>query len=313
MGDAGAAPYQPSCTVVICTRDRPECLDRCLEALSRVTYPNFEVLVVDNAPSDDRARQVAERWSARHVVEPDLGLDRARNTGARLAAGKIIAYTDDDAVPQPDWLTHLVAGFRDPKVMVVTGRNVPPDGLAQTHPHLVTDLGPEARRLDLTHPLWFEMANFGGIGTGSNMAFRRSAFDVGPGFDVRLDRGAPLHGGGEHHAFFSVIESGYAILYTPAAEVIHPRRDHWEDPATSISKDLRAAVAYMTLLLFESRHKRRVIRYLLGAACGAHRPWRWVSVTKKSYPLPFHNRLVLLLEGFLLYVRNRSRVCGVSP
>ena len=63
---------------MICTRNRPEELNQCLEALKRLNYPRFEVLVVDNAPTGNRTREVAPRWGARCVVEPVVGLSRAQ-------------------------------------------------------------------------------------------------------------------------------------------------------------------------------------------------------------------------------------------
>src|SRR5437016_5283605 len=93
-----------SCSVVVCTRNRPDHLNRCLEALSSVSYPRFDALVVDNAPADSRAKEVAERWGARYVVEPIVGLSRARNLGARTCSSDIVAFTDDDAVVDPEWV-----------------------------------------------------------------------------------------------------------------------------------------------------------------------------------------------------------------
>jgi len=92
------------CTVVICTRDRPEELDRCLDAVGAVAYPSFDVLVVDNGSSASGVRAIAQRWGARCVVEPRPGLSRARNRGAREARGELVAYLDDDARPEPGWL-----------------------------------------------------------------------------------------------------------------------------------------------------------------------------------------------------------------
>src|SRR5579871_4963114 len=91
----------PPASVIVCTRDRPEELNRCLCGIMRQGYPEFEVLVIDNAPRDNRTFEVAERWGVRYAVEPVPGLSRARNSGARLSQGEILAYIDDDAVPEP--------------------------------------------------------------------------------------------------------------------------------------------------------------------------------------------------------------------
>ena len=115
--------FAPTCTVVICTRNRPTELGRCLEGVARLRYSNFDVLVVDNAPTDDRAREVAACWHARYIAEPVVGLSRARNRGARACDTDIVAFLDDDSIPEPEWLSRLVREFKNPSVMAVTGRS----------------------------------------------------------------------------------------------------------------------------------------------------------------------------------------------
>jgi len=109
-------------SVVICTRDREKELERCLDAVSRQKYPDFDVLVVDNAPHDAAAFEIARRWGVLYVMEPQAGLSRARNLGLRASTGEIIAFLDDDAVPDPNWLQNLAAEFKDPQVAAVAGR-----------------------------------------------------------------------------------------------------------------------------------------------------------------------------------------------
>ena len=70
-------------SVVVCTRDRPRDLEACLAALSIQRHPRYEVVVVDNAPTDSETRKVVERWSARYVLEPRPGLDWAEEPRAR--------------------------------------------------------------------------------------------------------------------------------------------------------------------------------------------------------------------------------------
>jgi len=119
-----------SCSVVICTRDRPERLEQCLEAVARLDYPRVDALIVDNAPSDSRTRDLAARRGVRYLVEPLPGLSRARNRGARACETEIVAFLDDDAIPEPDWLSALAAEFMDPLVMAVAGRVRPFSGIA---------------------------------------------------------------------------------------------------------------------------------------------------------------------------------------
>ena len=106
--------FTPSCTVVICTRDRPEHLERCLGAVSRLDYSPFEVLVVDNASRNGRSRDVAARWNARYIFEPVAGLSRARNIAARACNTEIVALLDDDAVPERGLAHCFSTGIRRP-------------------------------------------------------------------------------------------------------------------------------------------------------------------------------------------------------
>jgi glycosyltransferase involved in cell wall biosynthesis len=270
-----AAADALACSVVVCTRDRPGGLDRCLAALAQLEYPGLEVLVVDNAPSDDRAFEVARRAGVRYLVEPIPGLSRARNTGARACSSEVIAFIDDDAVPDPTWLAHLAAQFDDPDVAVATGRTLPLLEAADASGSDFTDLGPSVVRFDRRHPRWFEIASFGGIGNGNNMAFRRRVFDEWLGFDVRLGRGALLSSCEEHRAFAQMIEAGYAVAYTPDARVRHPLPTTSEECQRRYIKSRADLAAYAVFLLVVTRQRWRVARYVAEAVVGTRRKWRF--------------------------------------
>jgi hypothetical protein len=79
--------------------------------ISLPELPSYEVLVVDNAPSDAHSREAALRWGVRYLTEPVQGVTRARNRGAHACKTEIVAYLDDDAVADPDWLKVLTRGF----------------------------------------------------------------------------------------------------------------------------------------------------------------------------------------------------------
>ncbi len=270
---------RPFCTVVICTRDRPEYLERCLRSIATLTYPTFDVLVVDNAPTTDKTCQVARCNNVRYVVEESLGLSRARNLGARSSDSEIVAYLDDDAVPEPAWLEALIQEFCDPQVMAVTGRVRPLETESPTSRS--GEDSPADREgsiaVDRDSPSWFELTNFGGIGNGTNMAFRRIAFESWPGFDTRLGKGAPLPGAEEHHAFFSLVKRGFKVVYTPHAVVQHPffRSSRPTDETRRRYLDiLSAATGYLALLWFEEPDYRwSLLRYAARRLLGLKSPW----------------------------------------
>ena len=267
----------PTCSVVICTRNRPEALDRCLQALAQLAYPRYEVLVVDNAPSDGSTLEVARRWGVRYLVEPAPGLSRARNSGARACSSEVIAFIDDDAVPEPVWLSRLAARFRDPGVAAVTGRTVPllEAAAVAISPDETADLGPEPIRLHRSHPLWFERACFGGIGNGNNMAFRRQVFEWWKGFDERLGRGALVSSGEEHRAFAQLVESGCAVVYTPDAIVRHRVPQTLEERRDQYLRSRSDLAAYALFLFLNTRQRWRIAKYLVEAALGTRRTWRF--------------------------------------
>jgi GT2 family glycosyltransferase len=302
--------FRPTCTVIICTRDRPKELNRCLEAVAELDYPNFDVLVVDNAPSDDQARQVAIGWGARYVLEPTVGLSRARNRGARTSGAEIVAFLDDDSLPEAEWLARLAAPFNDPSVMAVTGRIVAPDEQPQSPltPVSGSDNGNREAVFDLKTPFWFERANFGGIGDGGNMAFRRRAFDIWPGFDERLGRGAVIDGGEEHNAFFSLLERGYRIAQARTAVVYHSVPRDEKELRAWLLRNLASAAAYTVLIFVEHpAHRRVAMKYAFEALRGTTRPWRLPIARPRRRVVSRLRMLLALVHGPLLYYRSLLR------
>jgi len=283
-----------TCTVVIPTRNRPAELQQCLAALKQLDYPSFDILVVDNAAADERSQDIAQQHGVGHVREDTPGLSRARNRGAAVATSEIVAYLDDDAVPDPGWLSALAREFKDPMVMAATGRVLPlqTEGAANVRYARLGGAefgGSERLLISRETPNWFHLANFGGAGIGMNMAFRRAIFDQWPGFDERLGRGSALQGGEEHKAFFDLIKRGYRVAYTPQALVHHPA------PATAGAllekyfQTLAASGAYITLLFTEEpRYWGPLLRSIAGGmgklvlrggkateASDLNRPSRW--------------------------------------
>ncbi|MGH7494718.1 MAG: glycosyltransferase family 2 protein [bacterium] len=118
----------PLVTVAVCTRNRTAELSICLEALRSLDYTAMDLLVIDNAPSNDATECLvrAQYPEVRYVCEPRPGLDWARNRAIAEAQGEIIAFTDDDVIVDDNWVNALSQVFAEnPDVMVVTGLVVP--------------------------------------------------------------------------------------------------------------------------------------------------------------------------------------------
>jgi len=103
----------PRISVVVCTYNGARTIRDCLEGLERVAYPDYEVIVVDDGSTDATAA-IARQYDCRLIRTENRGLASARNTGLDAATGEIVAYIDDDAYPDPHWLTYLAAMDRSP-------------------------------------------------------------------------------------------------------------------------------------------------------------------------------------------------------
>jgi glycosyltransferase involved in cell wall biosynthesis len=262
-----ALEAQPGVTVVVCTRDRPLQLQACLDALVKQRYPKFHILVVDNACAEP-VDEICRIKGVACIHEPVPGLTRARNVGARAARAELIAYIDDDAIPEPQWLEALAREFVDPAVAAVAGKTrymkALGDTLFMSDEPAPDEIGARPHRsFDKGTQDWFALACFGGIGDGNTMAFRRDVIASSDIFDERLGRGRLLEGGDEHVAFMSLIADGYRVNYAPDAIVRHPT------PATPALqrarrfRDLSASIAHVIFLWFEfPAHRGDIIRFL---------------------------------------------------
>ncbi|WP_319431191.1 glycosyltransferase family 2 protein [Mycobacterium sp. RTGN5] len=227
-------------TVVMCTRDRTDMLKSALRSVLAATHPNFEVLVVDNAPRTDATRDYVTSLAAprvRLITEPRPGLSRARNTGLLAATGNIVAFVDDDVVVDPDWLSLLVRGFGyGDSVGCVSG--MVPAGELRTPAQAYFENragwseSADARLFEWSEaprdvPLFpFEVRHYG---TGANFAVdRRMVLRLG-GFDERLGAGTRVSGGEDIDMFFRILRSGRQLVREPAAIAWHRHRATAED------------------------------------------------------------------------------------
>ncbi len=210
---------QPHVSVVIVSRHRPEALILCLRAVARLDYASYEVVVVA-----DRAGLAAVARSPfadkiKTVAFDEANISAARNRGIAVAAGTIIAFLDDDAIPEPRWLSHLIAPFVDRKIAAtggfVRGRN----GISFQWKGRITDLTGQSYPVDVhpTVPTALTPPAGWAIKTeGTNMAVRRGVlaglggFD--PAFQFFLD---------ETDLNVRLAHAGHATAIVPLAQVHH--------------------------------------------------------------------------------------------
>lgn len=205
-------PEYPKVSVVVCAYNAERTIAPCLTSLEKLSYPNYEVIVVNDG-STDLTREIAERYdSIRLINQENKGLSAARNVGIAAATGEIVAFTDSDCVADPDWLTYLVATFLRSGRPAVGGPNLPPpeDSLVPSAV-AVSPGGP-------THVLLNdEVAEHI---PGCNMAFRKSALEEINSFDP-VFRAA----GDDVDLCWRLQNQGYQIGFSPTALVWHFRRN----------------------------------------------------------------------------------------
>lgn len=259
-------------SVVVPTYRRPELLARCLAALLRQTMPSseYEIIVADDGDSPDTRRQVeaiASEAGQAVVYVPVQGVHgpaAARNRGWQTARGRVIAFTDDDTIPDPGWLEAGVRAFEaDEELAAITGKVVVP------LPDRPTDY--ERNESGLAR------AEF----VTANCLCRRAALEEIGGFDERF-RTAWREDSDLH---FNLLEHGKKIGNVPEAVVVHPVR-----PAPwGISLRQQRKVVYDALLF--KKHPVLFRRHIRSRA-----PWRYYLMVATLLLT-----LIALLAGQLEY------------
>ncbi len=254
----------PLASIIIATRDRPNRLRACLNSLFASDYPNYEIIVVDNAPATSSTREVVdaiqrESVSVQYVRESCPGLGVAHNCGLRQAKGTIVAFADDDVLVDRHWLSQLVLGFSaSDNVACVTGMILPAELDTETQGFLEEfgrfNKGTTQRIFDLeTNRLEHSLFPFsaGIFGSGANMAFQTAYLLECDGFDPALGAGTTARGGDDLAAFYEVIRNGYQLVYQPSAIVYHAHSQSYQRLRNQAFGFGVGLTAYLTKILIE--------------------------------------------------------------
>lgn len=208
-------------SLIVCTRNRAPRLPNALDAFSRMrTSGDWQVVIVNNG-STDETQALLERFAARdpaHVVlvqQPIRGLANAQNAGLEHASGEIIAFTDDDCYPEPDYLDRIRECFRESPIHYLGGRVL----LHDRNDAPVTITTREAR-VELP-PYTYIPA---GIIHGAAFAFRREALEALGGFDPTLGIGSALDSGNDVNALIRCSAMGFRGAFDPRPTVYHHHR-----------------------------------------------------------------------------------------
>ena len=213
----------PAVSVVVCTHKGSATLDECLARAGELTYPDYEVIVVNDG-ADEACAEIARRRGVELIQTEHRGLGHARNRGIEAARGEIVAFLDDDAYPDADWLHYVAALLRANGHAGVGGPNIPPedDGFvaecvaaAPGGPIHVLVSDREAEHVP-----------------GCNMAFRKDLLEGVGGFDERF-----RVAGDDVDLCWRLQKAGRTLGFSAGAVVMHRRRD-------SIRRYLRQQYGY---------------------------------------------------------------------
>ncbi|MEZ5386249.1 MAG: glycosyltransferase [Prosthecobacter sp.] len=202
----------PRISVIVCTRNGAPTLRACLESLTALNYPDFEVLVIDDGSTDETARIARDFDRIIYHRQEHAGLSVARNRGMELATGSVLAYTDDDCIAHPDWLLHLSHAFTQTDVVAAGGPNIPPPPRSRTE-RLVA-AAPGAPAHVLLNDVEAEHL------PGCNLAIRKNALEKIDGFRAEF-----MAAGDDVDVCWRLLrEAGGRLVFVPGAMVWHHRR-----------------------------------------------------------------------------------------
>ena len=267
-------------SVIVVSRGRPDGLLRCLTGIGQLDYEAFEVVVVADAPGMAAVRACGMGQRVKTVAFDQANISAARNLGLEQAAGDIVAFIDDDAVPEPSWLRHLIAPFVDSQVAAAGGYARGRNGIsfqstAQSVDacgyHSALDMGGDNARI-------FDGSKGRAIKTeGTNCAFRRDVLmDMGgfdPAFAFYLD---------ETDVNLRMAEAGAKTAIVPLAQVHHGFAASEQRHASRMPRSLFDIGASLVVLLrkhapraehgrvqdaMRVEQKARLLRHMVAGNC----------------------------------------------
>lgn len=275
----------PSISVVMCTRDPDDSLELALDAVAALEYPDFEIVLVDNASTSAYARELVRsaRWKVpvRYVDEPRPGLSWARNAGVRHARGSLVAFIDDDEVPDRHWLAEYARAFhRVPSAGVASGL-ILARSLDTEAERFFERLGGHSKgrgfRMSVfdvashaeQHPL-YPLPPFG---AGGNMCFRREVLGAIGCFDVALGAGTPTHGAEDTAAIADAMLAGFTAVWQPSAFVRHRHYDTLSGATAQLrGYSIGLSAFYTRMVVNDLRRIRTLVRLVPRAVADLRSP-----------------------------------------
>jgi len=319
--DDSALPFFSVVVPTIC--GIPARLQKAIDCLVNLDYPDYEIIIVDNRPDPNRPPlpPFAGGDRVRSFWEPLRGVSAARNFGIAQAAGEIIAFTDDDVSVDAQWLRELGTRFvLSPEVDAVSGLVLPLE--LRTEPQLWFEeyfggfnqsLDGELLSVDVLADDPLFPYSTGRFGASCNMAIRSSTLQRIGDFDVRLGVGTPTHGGEDIDMSMKLVLANGTFAFEPRAKVRHQHRDSEEAFFTQVFGYGTGLTAMFTKLIFHdprhlfkmARRFPRGLRVLLKPR-DKRSPSAYATYPRKTYAYHFLG----MAYGPVAYVRSIARYRG---
>ena len=296
----------PTASFVICTKDRPQLLRRCLETVAHQLAHNQEIIVVDNS-STGSALPVAENFGAKWVQELRPGSAWARNRGFWEAKHDIIAYIDDDCEADVVWAQELLSPFLDPTVGAVTG-SVLAARPELAVPHLIDaeysfHRGWSAIRYAGSTGTKWSPFDIWRVGVGGTMAWRKSLLAELGGFDPALGAGTPAGSCEDIDAFRRALCSGAVICYQPTALVWHKHPENMQGLRDMLIRYAVTLGSHAAKMAFEEGRWRGMI-YLI---CD----WYWQVTWALRLLFSFKRRMKVRMPTSSILLQPPASIIGM--
>jgi glycosyltransferase involved in cell wall biosynthesis len=289
----------PSISIVICTLNRKRLLQDCLDSILRMSYPKslYEIIVVDGGSVDGTKELCLSLSGVRFVIEKKFGLAYARNRGAELANGSIVAYTDDDCIVDTDWLENLVSAFRVAKSCIGVGGPV-----YAFNPKIV----PKKISVNAALGLFYEgeMTKPVQCVLTSNAAFKRAIFNT-VRFDENLRttrRGKFILCGEDVDFCHTLVESGHTIMYTPHAKVYHQIRAERLRAWYIVQHAFGNGISTTIFILKKRNSRIWAVRVAVGMVIQSF----WATIKERSFTSCYN--LIMSLSTLLVSLTGLDRV-----
>ncbi|MCG7848372.1 MAG: glycosyltransferase, partial [ANME-2 cluster archaeon] len=283
--------YLPQVSIIVCTYNRVAYLKKCLDSLQKLNYPNYEIIVV-NGPSTDKTDDLLSDYcDIKNLNQPKLnGLSVARNIGIKASSGEIIAFIDDDAVADANWLTCLAEEYKDESVGGVGGLVYDITGSwLQFKNGFINKCGIPTFIVD-NAPNFNDKGgyNFNYI-MGTNSSFRKSTLVKVGCFDKNIKYYAD-----EAELCVRIIKSGEKIIHTSKAKVFHGMVEghNRKSPYDLNWSEIMKNVIYFTLKNFRGDFSSYTFR-----------PTKSLYWWLKYFIHPYFNKDISLKQLFDIYLK----------